>query len=544
MKRLFCKLFQNANVPVISLADLGFLLVCFGFIAYLFSKAWVTEDAYITFRVIDNFINGYGLRWNIDERVQVYTHPLWMLINIPPYWLTGNIFISSSIMSAIIGYSSVFWIIRQCPARYIPILIFVLLPFIASESINNFVVCGLETPLSMFLLGWFFYEVYKLERRFYKICLIASLAILTRFDNVIFVAPCLLWLTLCEWRQVNVLRLIKAFMPLLAWCLFCLFYYGFVMPNTKYAKLNTSIEFWDYFKQGINYYTMSWHFDKLGLVLISAAIFLNFCCLLKSSTSLFRNQLPEQIVSMLLGCSLAAYCLYILCIGGDFMQGRFFAVPAYLSIFYLYRKSGWLLQKSRMWAYLAIFIVLAANALIPKPVFTEDIPLGIADERKFYLETNSVIYTIKTPSHYVVHIATSATHSACSDGIGIRENADQINTVFSTAIGMRGYCAGPNITIIDGLALSDALLARLPVINPKSWRIGHFERLLPQGYMHARETGDLSQMPETIRLYYEKLRLVTSGDLFDVERLKTIIGFQLNHYDYLLDEFLSPKPAQ
>ena len=28
----------------------------------LLSTAWIAEDAHITFRTIDNFVNGYGLR--------------------------------------------------------------------------------------------------------------------------------------------------------------------------------------------------------------------------------------------------------------------------------------------------------------------------------------------------------------------------------------------------------------------------------------------------------------------------------------------------
>ena len=46
----------------------------------LVRTAWVGDDAYFTFRTIDNFVHGYGLRWNIAERVQAYTHPLWMLL--------------------------------------------------------------------------------------------------------------------------------------------------------------------------------------------------------------------------------------------------------------------------------------------------------------------------------------------------------------------------------------------------------------------------------------------------------------------------------
>ena len=41
--------------------------------------AWLCDDAFITFRVVDNFHNGFGLRWNVVDRVQVFTHPLWCL---------------------------------------------------------------------------------------------------------------------------------------------------------------------------------------------------------------------------------------------------------------------------------------------------------------------------------------------------------------------------------------------------------------------------------------------------------------------------------
>jgi len=61
----------------------GFLVVVGTFAAftYLFlANSWVGDDAYIMFRVVDNFVNGYGLRWNVANRVQAYTHPLWMLV--------------------------------------------------------------------------------------------------------------------------------------------------------------------------------------------------------------------------------------------------------------------------------------------------------------------------------------------------------------------------------------------------------------------------------------------------------------------------------
>jgi DNA-binding MarR family transcriptional regulator len=49
------------------------------FAAVVVRTAWVADDAFITFRTVHNALDGYGLRWNPAERVQTYTHPLWML---------------------------------------------------------------------------------------------------------------------------------------------------------------------------------------------------------------------------------------------------------------------------------------------------------------------------------------------------------------------------------------------------------------------------------------------------------------------------------
>ena len=57
------------------------LLLTLVAVGILWAKtAWLSEDSYITFRVADNFLEGYGLRWNVAERVQAYTHPLWLML--------------------------------------------------------------------------------------------------------------------------------------------------------------------------------------------------------------------------------------------------------------------------------------------------------------------------------------------------------------------------------------------------------------------------------------------------------------------------------
>jgi len=63
------------------------LIVVIGlFIIVLVNTAWLTDDSYITFRTVDNFFNGYGLTWNVSERVEAYSNPLWMFLVSIPYF--------------------------------------------------------------------------------------------------------------------------------------------------------------------------------------------------------------------------------------------------------------------------------------------------------------------------------------------------------------------------------------------------------------------------------------------------------------------------
>ena len=61
------------------------LLLCLIFLAILLRTAWLSDDARITLRTVLNVTHGYGLTFNVAERVQTYTHPLWMLM------LTGGV---------------------------------------------------------------------------------------------------------------------------------------------------------------------------------------------------------------------------------------------------------------------------------------------------------------------------------------------------------------------------------------------------------------------------------------------------------------------
>ena len=60
---------------------------------------WICDDAYIGFRVADNFAHGYGLTWNVAERVQVYTCPLWVLAVSLVNVATREVYFTSMLLS-------------------------------------------------------------------------------------------------------------------------------------------------------------------------------------------------------------------------------------------------------------------------------------------------------------------------------------------------------------------------------------------------------------------------------------------------------------
>ena len=60
-----------------------------------------------------NVTHGHGLTFNIAERVQSYTHPLWLLLLTGAYLVVGNVYYAAFLVS--IGVSlAVFWLaLRQ-----------------------------------------------------------------------------------------------------------------------------------------------------------------------------------------------------------------------------------------------------------------------------------------------------------------------------------------------------------------------------------------------------------------------------------------------
>jgi arabinofuranosyltransferase len=133
-------------------------------------------------------------------------------------------------------------------------------------------------------------------------------------------------------------------------------------------------------------------------------------------------------------------------------------------------------------------------------------PSGIVDERRYYASETGLF------GPQGIRSAPDLRYWAQAEGWsrqGIR-----VRTV--KMAGFAGYLAGPGVHLLDVMALADPLLARLPARRP--WRVGHYERDVPAGYLQTVRTGNnVIEDPRVARLW-TRVALVTRGPIWSATR--------------------------
>lgn len=501
------------------------------FLLFAFRRAWLSDDAYITFRTVDNFIQGYGLTWNVDERVQAYTHPLWMFLLSAVVFFTREIYFSSIFLSLAVSAAAVLLFIKISPSPWVAA--FGLIPLAFSAAYVDYATSGLENPLTHLLLLLFLaiYLARPLQQvDLFLLSLAASLVMLNRLDAGLLVLPALASAWFAQ-RRRGLLPLLAGQFPLVAWEAFSLLYYGFPFPNTFYAKLNTGIPSLELLRQGGYAFADLAQRDPVTLVTLVGGVLAGIC--------------DRKRRGLFLSVGVLLYLGYILKIGGDFMGGRFFSAPLLLCAFLL---GGAVVSKGARWkqALLVAAALVVLGLLSPLPTYRvltleiqrepERCPTdahGIADERLCYYVYTGLLRGLKggeMPDHYYRRWGLDARQAALEDP------SQRVRTHIN--IGVFGYFAGPPVHIVDRYALSDPLLARLPALYSKNWRIGHFYRPLPRGYLETLQSGEDRFEDAKLGSYYQKLSLIIRGELFDPRRLVEIWRLNTGHYDALIDQDL------
>jgi arabinofuranosyltransferase len=501
--------------------------------------AWLSDDSYITLRTIDNFWNGYGLRWNVIDRVQTYTHPLWMLLLAAAYGVTREAYFTTITVSLACVAATVGLLLRRLPIMSAALA---LLWLIASRAFVEFSTSGLENPLSHLLLVLFWLEADRgddntsARPNLTRLCVIGALCYLNRMDLALLVAPRLLasiWpRPRGAWRAM-----LAGGLLVILWHAFAIVYYGTIVPNTALAKLATGLPLWMLVKQGGYYLLQSLMMDPVTPLTIALA-------------GVWAIARPS-VTTISLAIGLTLHLLYVVRIGGDFMGGRFLSAPFVCAVCVLAPRLGRLIER-RPVPLAAIATTVIGVSLIapdsplrlwaPLPVYGQYIYTFhyIVNERFFYAPYTglpAVLFKGQSPG-------TSQLARYGLDRHGLPSVVEQ------GSVGIPGYYGGPALHIVDAYALTEPLLARQPMaVISDGFRIGHFLRGVPAGYDDSLAacqrhlfpfgavvptTHSCLEWPDTNRLVdpdlarqYDCIRTVTQGPLFTVARLRAIVSLNV-----------------
>jgi arabinofuranosyltransferase len=479
--------------------------------------AWLCDDAYVTFRTVRNVVAGAGPRWNLHERVQAYTHPLWMLLLCPLYALRHDVYLVAIGLSLALSLAAA-WMVAFRLAGPPVAGVLALAALLSSKSFVDFSTSGLENPLSYLLYTAFLMAATGPRgRSLGRLALLAALMALNRLDTLLLALPALVERTVVERRDRRaLLGALAGFAPLIGWELFSLGYYGFLFPNTAYAKLGGGIARARLAEQGLGYYLSQVGHDPITLLVITAGVAAPF--------------IARERRLYALSVGLVLYLGYIVFIGGDFMAGRFFSVPLLGAAVLLARCAPALLGPGGTASPIPA-AALAALALVitPRPTLTSNANYsnalppaqgdwdarGVGDERAYWYPSTGML-------------RLSRTTDAPMDDRPARGRALPPGGVAALGmIGAIGFFAPPDTIVVDSHGLTDPLVARLPLADPTSWRIGHPERTIPAGYIETLQRKQNLLRDPAIATLYDRLRVVTAGPLWRAQRWKEILRFAI-----------------
>ncbi len=457
----------------------------------LFRFAWIADDSLISARAVANATHGEGLVANTDERVQSFTHPLWVIVWSLLALATGEIVLTPVILGLTLAVATLAVLGMTATASWFGAV--ALTGLVLSTTFGTWGTSGLENAMAGALVAtaWALSRDPPDAARPLVVAGLLGLLCLTRLDLAILAAPVTLWLVHQQptWtRRGAVLGAVAG--PSLAYLAWCWAYYGFALPATFYAKTNVDIPQGDLLAQGVRYLWVSLNSDPIGAVLLLVGL-----------VWLARSSVPRRPdlrrLAWLAGSLL--YLAYVVWVGGDFMAGRFLYVPIVVAAGSIAEPPAALTASPRRavpWLLTSLVLIVLA-APTSSPLSDEGrgerwdfaTRFGVADERGFYVGLGHSVSGYLTGRETGAAIGAFRAQAADWDPQPLGPGETRATRVVCGRAGAVGLLVGANVHLIDPCGLSDMVMAQTAYAPAGSWRIGHFERPIPEGYVESVERG-------------------------------------------------------
>lgn len=217
-----------------------FLILITFVISTIFYFNFTAEDAYITYRYAENFVNIGSLVYNQGEPINAMTSPFHAILSAALFYVTGYTVLGNKIIALLLLLFSALLVWHRFTSHsqwQLLVLILILTP----PSVLLWTFGGLETPILLFIAT---VAVLLVERtsplNLNLLCLIfflAGLAFLTRYDSILFFSPVMIY-AISKARSVNhvVTALIGAAILPVSWFAISILYYGDLLPTSFYVK--------------------------------------------------------------------------------------------------------------------------------------------------------------------------------------------------------------------------------------------------------------------------------------------------------------------
>ena len=200
---------------------------------------FTAEDAYITYRYAENWVNIGSLVYNEGEPINAMTSPLHAVLSAALFSVTGNTVLSNKILSFVLLLLStlIVWY-RYRESLHLQVLALLLL---IPPSVLLWTFGGLETPILLFLATLTVSLALRPPpfnlKLLWAIFLLAGLAFLTRYDSILFFLPVTFY---AASKARSIKHVVMAFagaaiLPLV-WLFVSYFYYGDLLPTSFYVK--------------------------------------------------------------------------------------------------------------------------------------------------------------------------------------------------------------------------------------------------------------------------------------------------------------------
>jgi hypothetical protein len=317
---------------------LGLVLVLIGVGLWrAYTNATCFDDAYISLRYAENFVAGHGLVYNEGEYVEGYTNFLWTILVSLFMWLTPVEAPLIAVLGSMAAFALNLWVVWRIGLKIAPpfhrhaFAVPIAVGLLAVQNIfTDYGTTGLETAFASLMVNLGVLALVSGDNA--KASFWAGfwwiMATLTRPDHAVFYAVGSIvvfgvWIGPTWHARKSGLRTIwreglrpmaTYAAPFAIWLLYSawkLHYYGELLPNTYYAKS----AYMTYYEQGVAY-AAAFHLSS-HLWIVVALLVLLWPWRAPSNIP-GRRFMAFAIPAILL------YEWYVVRVGGDFMEGRFY----------------------------------------------------------------------------------------------------------------------------------------------------------------------------------------------------------------------------